>query len=169
VFALRRNHFLALAALYASAMVYMSLVLGPTGFHYVSMGFGEAWDKFLSVRFVPHGSNERPDWIANMLMPVPLTFLINSTFGMGVVTGRRTTGIVVTLAAGVLFVLTIKYAQLFFPPRTVTLNYITAQLIGVVLGVVAFQFSHTRLYPRLLSLFEDGEGLTLVLAPTALS
>jgi len=164
VIALRRNHFLALAALYALAMVYMSLVLGPTGFHYVPMGFDEAWDKFLSVRFVPHGSNERPDWIANMLMPVPLAFLINSTFGMGIVTGRRTMGIVVTLAAGFLFVLAIKYAQLSFPPRTVTLNYITAQLIGVVLGVVAFQFSHTKLYPRLLRRFEDGDGLTLALA-----
>ena len=161
--ALRRNHFLALAALYASAMVYMSLVLGPTGFHYVPMGLGDAWDKFLAVRFVSHGSNERPDWIANMLMPVPLTFLINSTFGMGIITGRRTAGIVVTLAAGFLFVLAIKYAQLFFPPRTVTLNYITAQLIGVVLGVIAFQVSHTRLYPRLLGQFEDGDGLTIVL------
>src|SRR6185312_5013088 len=149
VFALRRNHFLALAALYALAMVYMSLVLGPTGFHYVPMGLGEAWDKFLSVRFVSHGSNERPDWIANMLMPVPLTFLINSMFGMGIITGRRATGIVVALVTGVLFVLAIKYAQIFFPPRTVTLNYITAQLIGVGLGVIAFQFSHTRLYPRL--------------------
>ena len=68
-----------------------------------------------------------------------------------------------TLAVGFLFVLAIKYAQIFFPPRTVTLNYITAQLIGVVLGVVAFQFSHTRLYPRLLSLFRDGDGLTIVL------
>jgi VanZ family protein len=163
VIALRRNHFLALAALYASAMVYMSLVLGPTGFHYVPMDFGDAWEKFLSVRFVSHGSNERPDWIANMLMPAPLTFLINSTFGLGIVTGRRTTGIVVTLVTGVLFVLAIKYAQIFFPPRTVTLNYITAQLIGVVLGVVAFQFSHTKLYPRLLGLFEDGDGLTIVL------
>lgn len=161
--ALRRNHYLALAALYASAMVYMSLVLGPTGFHYVPMGFGEAWDKFLSVRFVSHGSNERPDWIANMMMPVPFAFLVNSAFGLGIITGRRVPGIVATLAAGFLFVLAIKYAQLFFPPRTVTLNYITAQLIGVVLGAAAFQFSHTRLYPRLLGIFHDGEGLTLVL------
>jgi VanZ family protein len=144
-------------------MAYMSLVLGPTGFHYVPMDFGDAWDKLLSVRFVPHGSNERPDWIANMLMPVPLAFLINSMFGLGIVTGRRTTGIVVTLAVCVLLILAIKYAQLFFPPRTVTLNYITAQLIGAVLGVVAFQVSHTRIYPRLLGLFEDGEGLTVAL------
>jgi len=163
VIALRRNHFLALAALYASAMVYMSLVLGPTGFHYVPLGFDEAWDKFLSVRFVSHGSNERPDWIANMLMPVPLAFFINSTFGLGIVTGRRVTGIVVTLSVTIVFILAIKYAQLFFPPRTVTLNYITAQLIGAMLGVVAFQFSHTRLYPRLLRRFENGDGLTIVL------
>src|ERR1700761_7815295 len=145
-------------------MVYMSLVLGPTGFHYVPMDAGDAWAKFLSVRFVPHGSNERPDWIANMLMPVPLAFLINSTFGLGLVTGRRTTAIVVTLAAGFLFVLAIKYAQLFFPPRTVTLNYITAQLIGAVLGVVAFQVSHTKLYPRLLARFQAGDGLPIALA-----
>jgi VanZ family protein len=163
VIALRRNHFLALAVLYASAMVYMSLILGPAGFHYVPMGLDQAWEKLLSVRFVPHGSNERPDWIANMMMPVPLTFLINSMFAMGIVTGRRTMGIVVSIVIGVVFVLSIKYAQLFFPPRTVTLNYITAQLIGVVLGVVAFQFSHTKLYPRLLGQFQDGDGLTIVL------
>jgi VanZ family protein len=163
VISLRRNHFLALAALYALAMVYASLVLGPGGFHYMPIGLGDAWDKLLSVRFVPHGSNERPDWIANMLMPVPLAFLINSMFGRGIATGRRATGIVVTLAVTFLFIVAIKYAQLFFPPRTVTLNYIAAQAIGAVLGVIAFQLSHTRLYPRLLSLFENGEGLIVVL------
>ena len=160
---LRRTHFLLLAALYAAAMIYASLVLGPAGLHYVPIGLGDAWHKFLSIRFVEHASNERPDWIANMLLPVPLTFLLNSAFGYGLITRQRVSGIVATLVIGAVFVLAVKYAQLFFPPRTVTLNYITAQLIGVVLGVVAFQMSHTRLYPRLLGLFEDGDGLTIVL------
>ena len=160
---LRRNHFLILAVLYALAMVYSSLVLGPAGLHYVPLGFGEAWDKFMSVRFVPHGSNERPDWIANMMLPIPLAFLISSAAGFGGQAGRRATGIAVTLAVSVLIILAIKYAQLFFPPRTVTLNYITAQLIGAVLGVIAFQLSHTSLYPRLLSRFGNGDGLTIVL------
>lgn len=44
-----------------------------------------------------------------------------------------------------------------------TLNYISAQLLGVILGVVAFQLSHSRLHPRLVRLFEDGDGLTIVL------
>ena len=160
---LRRNHFVAMAALYASAMIYSSLVLGPVGLHYVPLAFGEAWDRFISVRFVPHGSNERPDWIANMMLPIPLAFLINSAAGFGGQAGRRLGGIVAALAISFLFVLALKYAQLFFPPRTVTLNYITAQLIGVVLGVIVFQLSHSRLYPRLLGLFDDGDGLTIVL------
>jgi VanZ family protein len=163
VISLRRNHFLALAALYALAMVYSSLVLGPVGLHYVPLGPGEAWDKFMSVRFVQHGSNERPDWIANMLLPIPLAFVINSVFAFGAVAGRRAAGIAATLAISFAFILAVKYAQLYFPPRTVTLNYITAQLIGAVLGVIAFQLSHTRLYPRLLNRFADGDGLTIVL------
>ena len=80
---LRRNHFLTLAALYALAMVYSSLVLGPAGLNHVPLGYGEAWDQFMSLRFVPHGSDQRPDWIANMLLPVPLAFLINSAIGFG--------------------------------------------------------------------------------------
>ena len=160
---LRRNHFLLLAALYALAIVYLSLVLGPVGLHYVPLGFAEAWQKFLSVSFVHHPASERPDWIANMLMPAPLAFFLNSAFGFGTDTRRRATRVAATLAVSILFILAIKYAQLFFPPRTVTLNYITAQAIGAVLGVVAFQLSHTRLYPRLVALFDDGDGLTIVL------
>jgi len=162
VISLRRNHFLTLAALYALAMVYSSLALGPGGLNYVPLGFGEALDRFMSLRFVPHGSDQRPDWIANMLLPVPLAFLINSAIGFGEAK-QRAVGIAVTLAITFLFILAIKYTQLFFPPRTVTLNYITAQLLGAVLGVVAFQLSHTRLYPRLLSHFDNGDGLIIVL------
>jgi VanZ family protein len=152
-----------LAALYALAMIYLSLVLGPTGLHYVPLGFGEAWERLLAVRFVHHASSERPDWIANMLLPIPLTFLINSAIGYSQETRRRAVGIAATLVVSVLLILAVKYAQLFFPPRTVTLNYISAQFIGAVLGVVAFQLSQTRLYPRLVGLFADGEGLTIVL------
>ena len=42
---LRRNHFLVLATLYAAAMAYLSLVIGPVGLHYVPLDFGEAWQK----------------------------------------------------------------------------------------------------------------------------
>jgi hypothetical protein len=163
VIGLRRNRYLMLAALYALAVAYFSLVLGPLGLHYVPLGLGEAWDTLMSVRFVRNGSDQRPDWIANMLLLLPMAFLINSAIGYTSEAKRRAVGIVATLAMTFLLVLALKYAQLFFPPRTVTLNYITAQLIGAVLGVIAFQMSHTRLYPSLLKRFDDGDGLTVAL------
>jgi VanZ family protein len=163
VISLRRNHFIVLAALYALVMVYLSLVLGPIGLHYVPISFAEAWHRFTHIGFVSHGSGERADWVGNLMMAVPLAYLLNSALNFGWEAPRRAAAIVLTLAISVLTILAIKYGQLFFPPRTVTLNYITAQTLGAVLGVVLFQLSHTRLYPRLVHLFDNGDGLTIVL------
>jgi VanZ family protein len=138
-------------------------VLGPVGLHYVPIDLDEAVQRFLSVRFVSHGSDQRADWIANMLMPIPLAFLVNSAFSYGGDKVRNAMGSVFTALICIALVLAVKFAQLYFPPRTVTLNYIAAQTIGVMLGIGLFWTSHTRLMPRLAALFEDGDGLTIVL------
>jgi VanZ family protein len=164
VIALPRSHLTLLAALYVLAMAYSSLLLGPAGLHYVPISLGEAWDKFLSIRYIDNGSNQRPDWIANLLMTIPLSFLINSAVERG---GRTmgAYGAALSLLISLAVILGIKFAQLFFPPRTVTLNYITAQAIGSVLGVMLFRWTKTSdLGPRLIGKVEAGEGLTVVLA-----
>src|SRR5262249_6220695 len=43
------------------------------------------------------------------------------------------------------FVIAIKYLQLFFPPRTVTRNYIVAQSLGSLCGVALFCLSYQHL------------------------
>jgi hypothetical protein len=48
------------------------------------------------------------------------------------------------LSCCLIFVLAIKYLQLFFPPRTVTLNYIEAQSLGVLFGVGLFWLTYNR-------------------------
>ncbi len=160
---LRRTHFLLLAALYALGIVYTSLVLGPSGLHYVAISPELAWQKFMAIHFVHHGSDQRADWIANMIMPIPLAYLLNSAFSFGGDKVRNAIGSILTLVICVLFILAVKYTQLYFPPRTVTLNYITAQTLGAVLGVGVFWLSHTRLYPIFGALFDDGDGLSIVL------
>jgi VanZ family protein len=42
-------------------------------------------------------------------------------------------------------ILSMKYLQLFFPPRTVTLNYILAQTLGAVIGCAAYLVWHERI------------------------
>jgi VanZ family protein len=124
--------------LYALIVVYSSLVLGPLGFHFVPHDPAAAWRSFLATRFLDNGSDQRPDWIANLLMMVPFGLLATGALGTGRSPTARVLGSALALLISLGFVLAVKYAQLFFPPRTVSLNYIVAQSIGAVLGVGLF-------------------------------
>jgi hypothetical protein len=150
--------------LYAAAVVYSSLVLGPLGFNYVPRDPAVAWHAFLATPYVENGSDQRPDWIANLLDLIPFGFLT-----AGVLWPRRSRWLrfpaaAVALAVGLAFVLAVKYAQLFFPPRTVTLNYITAQSLGVAAGIVLLALWRSSLQPAVVGVFAQGRGLVIVLA-----
>jgi len=123
---------------YALVAVYSSLVLGPLGFHFVLRDPLNAWHSFLATPLFDNGSDQRPDWIANLLMMVPFGLLAAGALGAGRSLGARVLGSAAALLLSLGFVLAVKYAQLFFPPRTVSLNYIIAQSIGATLGVGLF-------------------------------
>src|SRR5580692_1289399 len=148
-FRLSHRHFAVLAVLYGLAIIYSSLMLGPDGLHYVPISAADAWQKFRAIRFIDNASDQRSDWIANMMMTIPLAYFVNSAFARQ---ARWVRNAALTLAICLVFVLAVKYAQLFFPPRTVTLNYIAAQSIGVLLGVWLFHLAHRHVYRRLLAM-----------------
>ncbi len=124
--------------LYALVGIYSSLVLGPLGFHFVPRTALSAWHEFLATPWFDNGSDQRPDWIANLLMMVPFGLLAAGALGAGRSASARVIGSAAALLLSLGFVLAVKYAQLFFPPRTVSLNYIVAQSIGATLGVALF-------------------------------
>src|SRR5437016_13865740 len=68
--------FAAWACAYALAVVYGSTVLGPGGFHFVPQNLATAWRTLLGTPYVPSGPVVRADWMANMMMLVPLGFLV---------------------------------------------------------------------------------------------
>ncbi len=162
-FALKRGHFAALAAVYGLAILYCSLMLGPDGLHYVPLSAAEAWQRFREIHFVANASDQRADWIANAIMTIPLAYFLNGAMRPGLRSGLKSGRAGITLLICVVFILAAKYAQLFFPPRTVTLNYIAAQSLGAILGVALFHFAHRRLYPVARAMYQDGDGLTIVL------
>jgi hypothetical protein len=51
---------------------------------------------------------------------------------------RSAAAAIVAFSLCLMFILLVKYAQLFFPPRTVTLNYVIAQSLGAILGIFLF-------------------------------
>jgi peptidoglycan/LPS O-acetylase OafA/YrhL len=64
---------------YAVVMVYSSTVIGPAGLHFVFQDPSDAFRRFLATRFVVHGSDQRADWIGNLLMLVPFGFIVTAT------------------------------------------------------------------------------------------
>ncbi len=133
-----RARFAVWALLFLAVLVYSSTIVGPSGFHYVPMDAQDAWARLLASTWVEHGSDQRADWMSNVVLLVPLGFLLSGALvPQGGIAGRLLAA-VGAVALGLAAVLGIKYLQLFFPPRTVTLNYIVAQSAGLLIGVLGY-------------------------------
>jgi len=97
--------------------------------------FEEALGRFLETPYLTLGVWNRADLVANLLLFVPLTFVATGWLtGAGARGGRWLIAPLVMAGAGGLAV-GIEFAQVYFPPRTVSLNDILAECVGGVLGV----------------------------------
>jgi VanZ family protein len=130
---------------YAVAVLYVSTVLGPGGFNFVPRDPAAAWSALVATPYLANGSDQRPDWMANLAMLVPLGFLAAGALWPGVGVLRRVSAAGAALLGCIIFVVAVKYAQLFFPPRTVSLNYIVAQSLGAFAGVALFWLLRDRI------------------------
>ena len=126
------------ALLYALAIAYVSLVLGPDGFNFVPLTVEDAWKAFLAMPYFANDSDQRADWVSNLLMLVPLGFTLAGALWPSERSALRLMSAAGTLAGCGVFVLAVKFAQLYFPPRTVSLNYVIAQFIGSLAGVILY-------------------------------
>lgn len=128
-----RNAAIVYAALaYLGFVIYGSLV--PLDFRPVP--WEQAVARFGDIPYLNLGIASRADWVANILLFIPLAFFWNAMLAP-----RRSVagGIVVSLlvtAGGVALSIGIEFSQIFFPPRTVSLNDILAEAIGTLLGVL---------------------------------
>ena len=148
----------AWAILYALIIVYVSTVLGPLGFHYVPISLDQAWSSFLSISYYEDGAGQRPDWIANLLMLLPLGFLLCATFRSTLGSRVGLLAPVLAMGVGLTFILAVKFAQLWFPPRTVSLNYIIAQAAGYAIGVGLFLMWQSQFARFAQKWFDDHGG-----------
>jgi len=123
-----------LSFIYLAFVVYGSLV--PWEFHQVHLD--RAWDRFSAIPWLDLGSANRADWIANVLLYIPLAYLIALSRGLtpggSLPQVLRTT--LTTFCYCISLAVLIEFVQIFFPPRTVSLNDLVAEAIGAGLGVV---------------------------------
>lgn len=130
----QRGLLLWLGLLYLAFVVYGSLV--PLEYH--ALSWEEAVAKFRDVPFLEIGIGSRADWVANLLLFIPLAFLWSGALAHGrhsALAGALT--LLVWLAAAALSV-GIEFTQLFFPQRTVSQNDIAAEALGAVIGAACW-------------------------------
>jgi len=122
------------ALIYTAFVIYGSLV--PLKFH--ALPWDVAVARFGAMPFLKLGIGSRADWVANLLLFIPLTFLWMGALTAG---GNRLRTAFATLAlipAATALSVGIEFTQLFFPQRTVSQNDIYAETLGGIIGVLVW-------------------------------
>jgi VanZ family protein len=105
----------------------------------------EAWSRFENIRYLNLGIASRADWVANILLFIPLAYLWLGVIWPRDVVARLVSSVAVFAGAAALSV-AIEFTQIFFPPRTVSINDIAAETLGAIIGVVLWGVSGQRLW-----------------------
>lgn len=132
---LTRKTYARLALAFGVFAVYGSLV--PLEFQAVP--FEAAVGRFAAIPYLQLGVDSRADFVANILLFVPLGFLCCG----GLRADRRGAGAgiaaaIVVVGACLALSVAIEFTQIFFPPRTVSINDILAETIGAMVGAAAW-------------------------------
>src|ERR1700730_14043255 len=103
------------AFVWAVFVVYGSLL----PFDYTPQPFDLALEQFRHIALLDIGTGDRADWMANLLLYVPLAFLCTAGLDRPGTRIRRTFETVLILLVLCALATAIEFAQIFFPPRTV--------------------------------------------------
>ncbi|GAB4274199.1 MAG: hypothetical protein Kow0065_22680 [Methylomicrobium sp.] len=136
------------AFLYTLFVVYGSLV--PLDFR--PMPFDDALERFKHIRYLNLGIASRADWVANILLYMPLAYLWSGGLAERQQSASRYVIALSVLLLCWLLAVSVEFTQQFFPPRTVSINDLIAEAIGSTLGVSIWLFSgdyFRRLYRHL--------------------
>jgi glycopeptide antibiotics resistance protein len=128
------------ALVYTAFVIYGSLV--PLEFR--ALPWDEAVARFGAIPFLQLGIGSRADWVANLLLFIPLTFLWMGALSAGAGPLRTALVTLTLIPAATALSVGIEFTQLFFPQRTVSQNDIYAETLGGVIGVLVWWGAGSR-------------------------
>jgi glycopeptide antibiotics resistance protein len=128
----RRTHLFLLALAFTAIALYGSFV----PFKYRPLDWDVAVERFRNIRYFDLGIRSRADWVANILLFIPISYL---WIGVALVDRRRALlwglfVVPVVVVSCTALCVGIEFTQLWFPPRTVSQNDIQAETIGSMIG-----------------------------------
>jgi len=117
---------------YLFFVVYGSLV--PLDFRPILID--QAWAIFQNIPMYKLGVESRADWIANGVLYVPVGFLSAHLLIQTFALVRRAPLLFLAGLLSVALAVGVEFTQIFFPPRTVSLNDLLAESVGSVIGLM---------------------------------
>lgn len=148
-----RKILLLAGLVYSLFVVYGSLV--PFDFH--PRPIDSALKSFMNIRYLQLGIESRADWVANILLYIPLSFLWLGCISRPRRHLLRVFSSLFVFLFCVALSIAIEFTQQFFPPRTVSLNDIFAEIAGTLVGLVLWWAVGAKLSDLLDSLFAQGK------------
>ncbi len=127
----RNNTILKCLLFYLAFVIYGSLV--PLEFRMLS--FEQALDRFSNIAYLDLDMQSRADWVANILLFIPLAFFFNGYLWSRQRVKRQLLNAFLVIASCLVLSTGIEFTQLYFPQRTVSQNDIIAEGIGAIFGV----------------------------------
>jgi VanZ family protein len=125
---------------YLCFVIYGSLV--PLQFR--PMPIDTALEKFSAIPYLNLGIASRADWVANILLFIPLAYCWTGALWHRRLTTLRAFASVAVLLCCVALAIGIEFTQLFFPPRTVSINDVVAESIGSLAGIALWWLTGKR-------------------------
>jgi VanZ family protein len=127
---LQQWHLVVAAMVYAGLVVYGSLV----PFQYRPVPLDAAIERFQRLPYLELGIHSRSDWVANLLLFVPLAWSLSASITVDRPWLWRLPTAVLVVPLCFAFALLIEFVQIQFPPRTTSINDIVAETIGAIVG-----------------------------------
>lgn len=160
----RYNLIFSIWGCYLFFVIYGSLV--PLDFR--TMPLDEALANFTQIQMYKLGMESRADWISNGVLYVPVGFLtahllMQRSFG-GLLVPIFLAGLFSALLA-----LGVEFTQIFFPPRTVSLNDLFAEFVGAAVGLILAARYSDWFSTLLLAVISNPRRLVLRLAEAYLA
>ena len=118
-------------------------------FEYRAATMHEAIYEYSHISWLDLGVESRADWVANLVLYVPLGFFVCGSLGKR----RLLVAIFLTTLIGAALSASVEFIQIWAAPRTVSLNDIVAEFVGTCLGITAWVLFGKRIvhYARLMS------------------
>jgi glycopeptide antibiotics resistance protein len=128
----RRSHLWLFALAWTTFAVYGSLV----PLQYQAVSFADALERFRHLPPLWFGIGTRADWVANILLFIPLTFLWLGALACDRKGTAQAVAAALVLPAAIAGSIALEFTQIWFAGRTVSRNDIVAETIGAIVGTV---------------------------------